>query len=129
MYTPKRDNEHPGPFHIGHWNKTTSLCTYTRYYYVFCVCYKCTGVNSFFESWVWPPLLLGEFTFLCFCLGFQSSHLGSVRTTHFTFLLVCVVIVFITQVIPKVFFNYIIIQSLLFTSLKLREYFLSDNLH
>ena len=42
---------------------------------------------------------------------------------------VCVVIVFITQVIPKVFFNYIIIQSLLFTSLKLREYFLSDNLH
>ena len=76
---------------------------------------------SFFESWVWPPLLLGEFTFLCFCLGFQSSHLGSVRTTHFTFLLVCVVIVFITQVIPKVFLNYIIIQSLLFTSLKLRE--------
>ena len=129
MYTPKRDDEHPGPFHIGHWNKTTSLCTYTRYYYDFFVCYNFTGVNSFFESWVCPPLLLGEFTFLCFCLGFQSSHLGSVRTTHFTFLLVCVVIVFITQVIPKVFLNYIIIQTLLFTSLKLREYFLSDNLH
>ena len=41
----------------------------------------------------------------------------------------CVVIVFITQVILKVFFNYIIIQSLLFTSLKLREYFLSDNIY